>query len=202
MTTLPLRLALVVSLGLAAGCGSTEPRLSLTKYDQVQSEIERVSKELDASQAAKLKTAAEVLAMHAMMSATSEDAQALASVDALNGKTPSEVIAAYEKLGPEVQLKIGQQIATARAESPLKEANDYRQKAIWLHGQMIQQAEKYEDRRKSIYLKEACIEVEKAYTEKQRTDGDLAAAKWLNQEYEQGPEYLINTYPGASRLNE
>lgn len=202
MHTLALRLCLFVSLGLAAGCGSSEPRLSLTKYDQVQSEIERVSKELDASQAAKLKTAAEVLAMHAMMSATSEEAQALASVDALNGKTPSEVIAAYEKLGPELQLKIGQQIATARAEAPLKEANEYRQKAIRLHDQMIQQADNYEDRLKSIYLREACIEVEKQYTEKLRIDGDLSAAKWLNQEYEQGPEHLINTYPGASRLNE
>ncbi len=190
MHTLALQLCLVVSLGLAAGCGSSEPRLSLTKYDQVQSEIERVSKELDASQAAKLKTAAEVLAMHAMMSATSEDAQSLSSVDALNGKTPSEVIAAYEKLGPELQLKIGQQIAKARAEAPLKEANDRLQTAMKLASQ-LEHDQKYDG---NPSRSRAIANILLTHDKKLSDVGKLEAAIWLESEFLKGSDYVVSTY--------
>lgn len=195
---LPIQLFVVCFACFLAGCGSSEPRLSLTKYDQVQSEIERVSKGMDEMRASKFRTAVDVLAMHALMSATSEDAQAIAPVAALNDKTPTEIIAAYEKLGPELQLKIGQQIVQARVDAPLKEANDCREKASRLADELDRLAE-LPAGIKRIYLLEAMNALEERYSEIRTERSYLEAARWVLSEYEKGPEYLVRAYPGLAQ---
>lgn len=187
--------AFAVLIAIAfTGCGASEPKISLASADQVQAEIERCSKGLDEVKASRFRSAVEVLAMHAVESATTEESQKLAPIATLNGKTPSEVIAAYEKLGPEIQLRFAEKIVRARM---LKEANDYREKANIVEEQWMNESPQNVNRGD---LLESITKLEDKYDVMRRSDGYHTAAKWVLDEYEKGPEYIINNHPGPTQM--
>jgi predicted cupin superfamily sugar epimerase len=123
-------LVLIALISVFVGCGSVEPTMVVANGDDVRTEIERISPLLSKDKAAKFKTAARVLSMQAGMSSLplamadpNGNAEAIthkAMATALNGKTPSQVIADYNKLAPEMRDSLGKMIDRMEAAGPAR----------------------------------------------------------------------------------
>jgi outer membrane murein-binding lipoprotein Lpp len=111
---------------LFAGCQS-ETRVDVVGGD-VRAAIDAAAARIsDGDEALQFVTAAEVVALHAGRRFSSPLGRDAAIARSIDGKTPAEIIAAYENLGPELQLFYAQQLLSVRH---LKRANDLLQSAI------------------------------------------------------------------------
>lgn len=111
---------------LLAGCGSGV-RVRVVDGDVAAAIAATVAAIDDGDQAMKFQTAAEVLALHGAATATTPAAQKSAAVAAIDGKTPAAILAAYDRLGPDLQAKYSAQLLAVWG---LKRDNDALERAI------------------------------------------------------------------------
>ncbi len=112
--------ALLLVCLFVVGCGGSETRVRIDGGD-VQAAIAAAAQNIDGDRALEFTTAAEVLALHAQSTATTPAARQAAAIAALNGKTPTAILAAYQALPADLQLSYAKQILLARG---LKAQND------------------------------------------------------------------------------
>ncbi|WP_254512350.1 hypothetical protein [Anatilimnocola floriformis] len=175
------RIAAVILLCCIAGC-SGQPRLKIAKVDDVHAEVTRVAATLEPAAAAEFTTAAEVLAMHAALSATTDNAKLLAPVSALNGKTPAAIVAEYKKLPADLQLRYGREISAARSESDWQRASRLLAEIMRSPG--------YAD---NLPLLTAVANVNRISVDEKRPD------KWTADQFAKGIDYLITEYGPDSK---
>lgn len=106
---------LLVSL---AGCpsGPSQQPIKLANGESVNSAIARTAATLSPDRAAEFQTAAEVLAMHYSMKDTSVDPAAMmrATGKSIDGKTPVQIIAEYNKLSDSVKQELAGHIQSSK----------------------------------------------------------------------------------------
>lgn len=117
----PFTLAAIVAILLFVGCGgdsqpTTKPqqlKIKVAKSESAQAAIARVAQTLPAEEAAEFSAAAEVLAIHYALRNPAGVALR-GPVKAIDGKTPAQVIAEYQQLGPELQKELGDAIQSMK----------------------------------------------------------------------------------------
>jgi hypothetical protein len=121
--------AIVMSLLFFVGCGGApqsppmpqQVKIKVAKNESAQAAIARVAQTLPAEEAAEFSAAAEVLAIHYALRNPAGVALR-GPVKAIEGKTPSQVIAEYQQLEPELQKELGDAIQSMKT-NPAKIIN-------------------------------------------------------------------------------
>lgn len=107
-----IRIASMLVFVMFVGCAPSQQPIKVAKGEPTLAAIARVAKSLPADQADEFTTAAEVLSLHAALKSTTTDpvARSRATAKAIDGKTPGQVIAEYNRLSPDVQQQLAGEI--------------------------------------------------------------------------------------------